>query len=192
MSGYKNTVFEELYSSYQAATTTTPTAAAVSLTVGMPAIIVPGLYMHKLGDDTSSLKFIMRGQMTATATVPTFTVGMAFTTSSTFAGTPVLATTAAFTPVAGTGAYFRMELDIGLRSLGLGAGSTVVAIGHISGALLPTATFGEQSLPATNTAPTVATWDEVQNYYLWPYLTLSAATAGNTMSVHMAKLYGEN
>jgi hypothetical protein len=194
MSGYKNSIFEELYSCYLAATTTTPTAAAVSLTAGQPAILIPGLYFHKLGDDASSLRLAVRGQMTATVTIPTFTVGVALTTTSTFGTTINLGSTAAFTPPSAfTGAWFHMEVDIGLRTLGLGANTSLVMTGKLEGDALPTATFGRASIPATNTSPAVATTvDNTINYYLWPYLTLSAATAGNTMSVHSVKLYGEN
>ena len=37
-----------------------------------------------------------------------------------------------------------------------------------------------------------ATIDVDQQIFLWPYLTLGAATAGNTVTMQMAKLYGEN
>lgn len=192
MSGYKGTIFEELYSCYQAATTTTPTAAAVSVTAGYPAIVVPGSYMTKLGDQASSLRLKFGGQMTATATVPTWIFGVAFTSAvpAAFSAATPLAATGTFTPTAGTAGYFDAEIDIGLRTLGLGAASTIVTTGKVTGALFPSPFF--QTIPATNVAPTVATWESDLQYFLWPYLTLSAATAGNTVSLHYCKLYGEN
>jgi hypothetical protein len=192
VSGYTNTVFEELYSSFGAATTTTPTAGAVSLTAGLPAIVVPGGYMNKLGAESSSLKIWFGGQMTATATVPTWLIGLAITSAvpPVFSATAPLGATATFTPTAGTGAYWRAEFDIGLRAIGLGAASTVVTVGKTEGALFPSPFW--QSVPATNVAPTIATWETDLQYFLWPYLTLGAATAGNTASVHFCKMYGEN
>ena len=40
------------------------------------------------------------------------------------------------------------------------------------------------SFPASGVAPTFSTWEMDLSYFLWPYLTLGAATAGNT--VHRA------
>jgi hypothetical protein len=34
--------------------------------------------------------------------------------------------------------------------------------------------------------------DPQQVTYLWPYITLGAATAGNTVTPQWGKLYGEN
>ena len=39
---------------------------------------------------------------------------------------------------------------------------------------------------------TMTVWQSDQEYYLWPYLTLGAATASNTVTVQYVKLYGEN
>jgi hypothetical protein len=193
MSGTTETIFEELYSCAQAATTTTPTAGAVSIVGGYPPLLVPGKYMGRLGDEASSMRVLIAGQMTATATIPTWKVGLQFTTSSslqTVAAANTLAETATWTPTAGTGGYFWMTTEIGFRASAAGAASTVVTVGRIEGALLPSPFLF--SLPATNVAPTNANWDVSQTYYLWPYLTLGAATAGNTMSVHIVKVYGEN
>lgn len=190
MSGGSGTIFEELYSSYAAATTTTPAAAAAAMNAAMPPIVIPAGFMGKLGNQCSSLRLKIAGQMTATATVPTWKMGLAFTTTSTFAGTPTLGETATWTPAAGTGSYWVAEFDIGLRAVAVGAASTVVTTGMVEGSLLPSPFV--QSVPAINVSPAVATWDVAQQYYLWPYLTLGAATAGNTVSVHMVKVYGEN
>lgn len=192
MSGYTGIPFEELYSCYQAATTTTPSASAVSVTAGYPPIVVPGGYMTGLGAKSSSLRLEFGGQMTATATVPTWLFGVAFTsvTPPAFSAAAPLGVTVAFTPAAGTGAYFDAVVKIGLRTLALGAASTVVTAGRVTGDRLPSPFY--TSLPATNTAPTIATWENDLQYFLWPYLTLGAATAGNTVSLHYCALYGEN
>ena len=193
MSGTTETIFENLYACYLAATTTTPATAATSLIGGYPPLILNSKYMGRLGDEASSLKMIIRGQMTATAVVPTWKLGLQFTTSSTIqtaSAANTLAETATFTPTAGTGAYFQMVIDVGLRISASGAASTVVTLGDVEGALLPSPFWA--SIPATNVAPTNANWDVSQAYYLFPYVTLGAATAGNTVSLHMLKVYGEN
>ncbi len=77
MSGYKPVGVEVLFSTYQAATISVPTAAPVTITAGWPAIIIPAGYFSDTGDWSSSLRFRMGGFMTATATVPTFSWGLA-------------------------------------------------------------------------------------------------------------------
>lgn len=191
MSGYTGTQFETLFSNYQAATTTTPTAGAVTITGGYPAITVPGMYFSTTGKFTRSLRMIMSGLMTATATVPTWQLGVAFTTTDSFAATPVLAVTGTYTPTAGTGAPWFAYLEIGIRTIALGASSTVVAMGQMASPLFTTSPF-MMAFPATGSSNTVTTWDIENQYYLWPYLTLGAATAGNTITTQVVKLYGEN
>lgn len=192
MSGYTGTLFEELYSYYGAATTTSPAASAVSITATYPPIVVPGGYMTGLGAKSSSLRLRFGGQMTATATVPTWLFGVAYTSATppSFSASTPLAATGTFTPSAGTGGYFICEVDIGLRTLALGAASTIVTMGKSEGSLFPSPFW--QSFPATNVAPTITAWESDLQYFLWPYLTLGAATAGNTVSLHFCKLYGEN
>src|SRR6202034_1782642 len=100
MSGYTMTQTEVLYSNWGPATTTTPTASAVSMVTGMPEIIVPGGYMAVTGRRSSTLRLRMGGLLTATAVVPTFTFGVAYTSAipGAFSASAVLATTAAITP----------------------------------------------------------------------------------------------
>lgn len=193
MSGYTQTFNELLYANFGPAATTTPTAAAVSMTAAMPEIIVPGGYMAVTGRRSSSLKLKLGGLLTATATIPTFTFGVAYTSAipGAFAGTPVLVTSAAITPNAGTNFPWWLDLDIGLRTLTPGAASTVITQGTIYSPLgFPSPT--EFALPTTGTVTGVTNWEADLQYFLWPYVTLSAATAGNTVTVQWAKLYGEN
>jgi hypothetical protein len=201
VSGYTGTIFEELYSYAQAATTTTPAAAAASVTQGYPPIYARPGQLKRLGDGTSSLKLILRGQMTTTATVPTFAFGVAWTQGipAAFSASNVLAVTATRTPgTAQAGAWFFWEADIGLRALGSGAASQVVTAGSIMCESLRPAAYSatqsdEWSLPATGTAGTSgSTIDTDQPLFLWPYVTLGAATTGNTVTTQLAKLYGED
>ena len=49
------------------------------------------------------------------------------------------------------------------------------------------------TLPPSGTGNTNGTGFDVQQpLYLWPYITLGAATAGNTVTPQIGNLYGEN
>lgn len=195
MSGYQPVGSEVLYSSYAQATTSVPAAAAATITAGMPPIVVPAGYMKNVGSWSSSLRLVVGGTMTVTATIPTWLWGLAAAVATTSApafsaSTPLGVSAAAAPPSAVTAVWFTAVYDIGLRAIALGAASTLVTVAQIQSVGVNAA--GEVTIPAANTAPTMATWDTTQSYVLWPYITLGAATAGNTVTVHYAKLYGEN
>jgi hypothetical protein len=84
-----------------------------------------------------------------------------------------------------------MELEIGLRTLTPGAASTVVSTGWIESPAGFSSPF-RFTIPTTGTVTGYTAWEADLQYFLWPYLQLSAATAGNTMTTEYAKLYGEN
>jgi hypothetical protein len=191
MSGYTQTNTELLYSFYGAATTSVPAAAAATITAAIPLCYVPAGYMGVTGYRSSSLKLKFGGYMTATATVPTFAFGFAYTSSSTFsAGTPLATLSNTVTPTAATGS-FEGEFDLGLRTLGTGAASTIWASGKVlCSPALTTSVFWLNPLGAGGTTMTI--WQTDVEYYLWPYLTLGAATASNTVTLQWMKLYGEN
>lgn len=195
MSGYKPIGTELKYASYALATTSVPTAAAVTITAGQPPIIIPSGYFSDTGDWSSSARLVMGGLMTTTATIPTWNWGLyaavATTSPPAFATTLALATTGASTPVSATANVpWWLIIDIGLRTLGLGAASTLVAWGMIQSTTVNTA--GELTFPATGAYTPPSTYDASQSYVLWPGLTLGAATAGNTVTTQYAKLYLEN
>lgn len=190
MSFYTGTQTEVLYSYAAAATTTTPTAAAVSMIATYPPVICPGGFFGKLGNQSSAMRLWLWGKATATATVPTWIFGISKTTTNTFAGTGGIQT-ATFTPAAVTAAYFRIIIDITLDSIGQTNNSTVFVNGIVDGPALVPSPF-ESTIPATNVANTWTDWQVDQQYYLWPYLTLGAATAGNTVTTQSLKVYGEN
>ena len=172
---------EVLHAYYGAATTSVVSASGVTITAGTPEIVVPAGYMCTLGKRSSSLKLKMGGFLTATATVPTFAFGLAYTAFAAppaFANTPVMATTTnTTTPTAGTGS-FKLECEIGLRH-------------PLSDQPRPRHSTNLQFAP-TGSGNTVTNWQSDQEYYLWPFILLGAATAGNTVTVQYVKLYGEN
>lgn len=202
MSGFTGLMFEQIYSFSGAATTTTPTAGAVTTTGTYPSIEIPAGYLTKLGKATSSLRLMLRGNMTTTATIPTWLWGVGWTQAvpGAFSATNGVATAARTPGAAQTAAWWHLDMDIMLRTIGLGASTstTISMTGTISSeGLLPSAfsttASGEWSMPAANvTSVSSAAIDVDQPLFLWPYVTLGAATAGNTVTTQMAKLYGEN
>lgn len=202
MSGFTGLMFEEIYSYAGAATTTTPTAGAVITTATYPTIEIPAGHFTKLGKASSSVKLMLRGQMTTTATIPTWLWGVAWTQTvpGSFVVTNGVATAARTPGTAGTGAWWHLDCDITLRAIAPGSSTstTIVMAGTVSSeGLLPSAfsttITSEWSMPATNVSgASSAAIDVDQPIFLWPYITLGAATAGNTVTTQMAKLYGEN
>lgn len=194
MSFYSGTQMELLHSFYGAATTSVPSASAVTITAATPEIVVPANFMAAVGKRSSSLRLEFGGYLTATATVPTWAFGLAYTAFATppafSAGTPLATLSNTITPTAATGS-FSAVCHIGLRTLGLGNASTIWASGSVAASpAVTTSIWWLNPLGAGGT--TVTTWQSDQEYYLWPYLTLGAGTAGNTVTVQYVKLYGEN
>ena len=205
MSGYTMTQGELLYSVNQASTVvTTPTVSpGASLIPGLPPIVVPGGYMANAGGHRqSSLKLELWGLLTATATVPTWGFSL-YTTSAVppvWAATNLLATvTSNFTPIAGTAPIY-MRWDIGIRTEGAyGANSTVVCMGYALCPLFPQGaqvaagvSAGQVYSPPAGTLGNTTTWETDLQYFLWPTLFCSAATALNSITTEIVKLYGEN
>jgi len=193
VSGFFGTQTELLYSFYGAATTSTPTTSpGSSITLTYPAIVIPGGIMGSVGSRSSSLRLEIGGLMTATATIPTWQFFLYLTTTNAFGTTLTLGSTGTFTPTAQTSAPWTSSIRIGLRTLALGGASTVLAQGSFTSIGFPTATFGIVPLPASGAITPLATWASDQQYFLWPALSLSAATAGNTVTTEYLTLAGED
>lgn len=197
MSGYKPIGIEELYSYFGAATTSTPTASpGGTITATYPPIVVPAGYMSRTGDWSSSLRLMIGGLMTATATVPTWQfacyASVATTSAPAFATSGItLFTSNTNTPAVTTANQpWDMDVHIGLRTLAPGAASTVACWGKITG--LAWASPFQMTVPSTGAYTPPSTWDNTQAYVLWPALILGAGTAGNTVTVEYCKMYGES
>lgn len=187
---------ELLWSETQAASASVPTASAVTATNGWPAITIPSGYFQRLGNLSSTVKLEIHGTLTATATVPTFAFGTAVTQAvpASFSASNLLhGISATTTPTAGTAFQYIYLVHISLRTLSTtpGANSTLVTTGYIECVSGFSSPF-KLTLPQTNGANTFTTYDVQQVGYIWPYITLGAATAGNTVTPQWGKLYGEN
>ena len=204
MSGYTQTTDELLFANYTAATVSVPTVSpGATITATYPPIEIPANYFKNAGSSiASSLRFEIGGLATVTATIPTWQfflyAAIATTSAPAFATTLTLGSTPTFTPgQAATNFPWDAVVNLGLRAISPGAASTVIAQGWFeSYAFAPAAysvTAGPKVfMPATGAYSPFATYDTTQAYLLWPALSLGAATAGNTVIVEYAKLYGEN
>ena len=192
MSGFTQTTNELLHSYFGAATVSAPvTATPVTITAGMPEIVVPAGFMQTLGKRSSSLKLELGGYMTDNAS-PTWSFGLAVTTGSppVFGSTLLLATpTTAVIPTTGSGSW-NMFANIGLRTLATGPTSTVWCNGVVTGNLFAAAPL--ELNPAGSGGTTMTTWQSDLEYYLWPYLTVTGTVTSNTVTTQFVKLYGEN
>jgi hypothetical protein len=203
VSGFTQTTDELLYAFYGAATVSSPTVSPGStITATYPPIEIPANTFTNVGSRSTSLKFEIGGLATVTAAIPTWQfflyIAVATTSAPAFATTTTLGSSPTFTPgQAATNFPWDLSVNIGLRTLALGAASTITCQGWAeSYAFTPaaySATAGPKVfIPATGAYTPLATYDTTQAYLLWPALSLSAATAGNTVTVEYAKLYGEN
>ena len=201
MSGFTQTTNELLYAYYGAGTPSVPTASpGVQMNVGYPPIIVPGGYMNNVGEHSSSLKLTGGGLMITSGSAPTWEFCLIMTTAqpgayvASVAAGSLVGSTAATAPTSSiTGATFSMEWNIGLRTLAVGAASTVTCFGQIwcPGAI---ASPGVMTIPASASSysPQFTAWPTDQQVYLWPQLIITGGTAGNTITMEWMKLYGEN
>lgn len=206
MSGYTMTQTELLYSNAVASTpvTTPTTTPGASMITGLAPIVIPGGFMNNAsGTRVSSLKLEIWGLITTTATIPTFGFSL-YTTSATppvWAGTNLLATTAAVAMNTTAGTYpFKMEAAIAYRTPNVAgataAGALICMMKMDSPAFYYT--NGERTTeeqywsPPAGTLGNWTTFEPDLQYFLWPTIYCSAATANNYCTCEIVKLYGEN
>lgn len=158
----------------------------------IPPIIVPAGFWYNLSAAGKSLRIKAVGRLGTTG-APTFTFTGRFLTSTTWSAAGVAMSSAAIT--AGTTvtlAPWIVELDITARSLVDGAtGLTLAILGEVRGGTSLAATGGIYSIPAANTAFTVALQNSVSQYF---YLSVACGTsnAANLIQLELIKAYGEN
>ena len=203
MSNFYNKPYELLYAFYGAATVSVPTTSpGATITAGYPPIIIPANYFGDVGERSSSLVLKIGGLATTTATIPTWQfflyAAIATTSAPAFATTNTIGSTATFTPGnALTNYVWNATIELGLRTLALGAASTVTAMGSFQSDIFGPSAFSTTqyelvTMPGPGAFTPFATYDTTQAYLLWPALSLGAATAGNTVTVEYCQLDGEN
>ena len=206
MSGYTMTQGELLYSVDLAGTVSVPTTTpGANAMLGYPPIVIPGGYFANIGSSyrTSSLLLEWGGLFIATATVPTFEIRLGYSTTDSWTATNIFTTTGVIAaPSANTGAWFDCRIHIAPRTQLIGTATTPTLItvsAHGVFTIYGTATATELtpqtwSLPvaAATYTPTATAIDSTVQTYLWPSVSLGAATAGNTLTTEYCKLYGQN
>lgn len=187
MSFFFGTQTELLYAFYGAATGLATFTTEASLQGTYPAVVLPGGLFANAGARSSSLKVVATGIMGSTAS-PTFTVAMRTTTATPpafSAGGTLLGTTAAMT-AANVSTPWRFEAEIGLRTLGVGAASTLAATGEFRSAGI-VSPFLSQFQNATPT-----TFEVDLQYFLWLSCACNASSGSNTMQMQSLRVYGED
>lgn len=186
---------ELIYASGQVATTSVPAAAAAAITLGLEAIQLPAGFMAATaGRKASSCQLIVDGVATATATIPTWKFGLSKTTAqpAVFSGTGGIESATFTPPGAITAAPFTLTYKLQYRTASTGGANGVVSVlGKIEGPQLLPSPF-QFTIPTNNGTRTWTDWEPDLPYFLWPYLTLSAGTAGNTVTVEQVRLFGES
>jgi hypothetical protein len=203
VSGYTQTTDELLFAFYGAATVSTPTSGnGGTITAGYPPIEIPAGYFANTGSRSSSLRLEIGGLASfpaspAACSFPVY-VTVATTSAPAFATTATLGATPTFTPgQTASNLPWDAVLNIGLRTLTLGAASTITCQGYFeSYAFAPaaySATAGPKVfVPAGGAYSPLATYDTTQTYLVWPAMIVASGVAGNTVTVEYCKLYGEN
>lgn len=192
MSFQTGTNAELLYAAVAASTNLATFTTEDNLQKTYPPVIIPAGFFQNPSAVGKSLRVKACGQI-GTTSAPTFTFTARLLTSTTWsAGGIVLGTSAALT--AGTTqtlAPWFLDLEITLRALSIGGASTVVTMGEIRSPLGLATPFAG-TIPANNTAPTVATLDNSVTYYLFLSAACGTSNAANLINLQMLKVYGEN
>lgn len=191
MSYITGTGMEVLYTSIATGTQLNTFTTEDNLMKTLPYCIIPaGFFYAPNGGVGKCLKVRAYGRLGTTGT-PTFTLSIRLLTSSTWSAAGIPFSTAALTGGSGvTLAPFQMDIDLVMRSMGTGAGSTIACMGTITAQTAFSVTGAV--IPAANTAFTAATYDNSVTNYLFLSAACSASSASNLIQLEMIKVYGEN
>lgn len=193
---YENTVPTDCIYSYHNASTNLATFTTEDnlMKTYPPAILRAGTWLNAQATG-KNLRVRASGQLGSTGT-PTFTWTVRLITGTTVwsaGGVPLGSTAALTTQTTVTLAYWFMDLQIGLRTLGIGGASTVVTTGTIYSPFgLATATNGGGTIPASNVAPTTATVDNSVQYLLWISAACGTSNAANLINMQSLVVTADN
>ena len=192
MSFLTGTSSEVLYSSIATGTQLNTFTTEDNLMKTLPYCIIPaGFFYNSQGATGKCLRVKACGRLGTTG-APTFTWSARLLTSSTWSAAGLAMSTAALT--AGTGvtlAPWFMDLEIVMRTLATGAASTLAIMGEVRSPLGLASPFAG-TMPTSNTAFTVTTFDHSVTNYLFLSAACSASSGSNLIQLEMLKCYGEN
>lgn len=193
MSFRTGTSAEVFYETITAGTQLDTFTSEANLMGGLPYCDIPPAFW---GCDPKSatgkcIKIKAWGRLGSTGT-PTYVWTVRLLTSSTWsAGGLSVATTTLTTQSGVTLGVWELEMDITMRTLGVGAGSTLCMFGKVWSPLGLAAPYGG-TIPTSNTAFTVTTFDASVTAYLFLSATCSASSGSNLIKLESMKVYGEN
>jgi hypothetical protein len=192
MSFLTGTSTEVLYSSVEAGTQLATFTTEANLQGGLAPVIIPAGFFFNKSSLGKAIKVSARGRLGTTGS-PTFNWSVRLLTSTTWsAGGILLGATGAVTAGATkTLSPWFLDLDITLRTLEAGAGSTLASLGIVRGPSALASPFAF-TIPADNTAFTVATLDNSLTYYLFLSVACGTSNALNLIALEQLKVYGEN
>jgi hypothetical protein len=192
MSFTTGTNTELMFSSSALATQLNTFTAEDNLQKTYPPIIIPAGFIQNLSATGKSLKVKANGRLGTTGS-PTFTWSARLLTLVTWSAAGILlGTTGAVTAGATkTLSPWFLDLDIVLQTLSIGGASTLKTMGEVRGPSALASPFAF-TIPADNTAPTVATFDNSVTYYLFLSAACGTSNAANLIQLEMLKVYGEN
>jgi hypothetical protein len=192
MSFLTGTSSEVLYDSIATGTQLNTFTTEDNLMKTLPYCIIPaGFFYNAQGATGKALRVKAMGRLGTTG-APTFTWILRLLTSSTWSAAGLAMSSAALT--AGTTqtlAPWFLDIEIILRTLGTGAGSTLAIMGEIRSPLGLASPFAG-TLPGNNTAFTVTTFDNSVTNYLFLSAACGTSNAANLIQLEMMKVYGEN
>lgn len=192
MSFLTGTSSEVLYSSIATGTQLNTFTTEDNLMKTLPYCIIPaGFFYNTSGATGKSLRVKACGRL-GTTSAPTFTWTMRLLTSSTWSAAGLAMSSAALT--AGTTvtlAPWYLDAEIIMRTLATGAASTLAIMGEVRSPLGLASPFAG-SIPASNTAFTVTTFDHSVTNYLFLSAACGTSNAANLIQLEMLKVYGEN
>lgn len=192
MSSYTNTNKEVLYNNVGVATQLNTFTTEDNLQKTYPPVIIPAGFFLNPAATGKNIQIKAWGQL-GTTSAPTFTWSIRLLTSTTWsAGGLLLGSTAALT--AGTTqtlAPFTLEAELSLKTLSIGGASTVQLMGEVRGPLAFASPFGG-TIPANNTAITLATLDNSTTYFLFLSVACGTSNAANLIQLTQLKVSGEN
>jgi hypothetical protein len=183
---------EILYASIATGTQLNTFTTEDNLQKTLAPVIIPAGFFYNNGAAGKSLKVRAWGRLgTTSGPTFTFTVRLIPSTVTWSAGGIAFSTAALTAGTTQTLSPWLLEADITMRSIGVGAASTIICMGMVEGALSLASPFAG-SIPANNTAITNATYDNSLFYTLWLSAACGTSNALNLIQLELLKVFGEN
>ena len=194
MSFLTGTQNELLYSTIATGTQLNTFTTEDNLQKTLAPVIIPAGFFYNAGATGKSLKVKAYGRAGITTGAPTFTWTVRLIPSTVTWSAAGIAFASVALPTnasAQTLAPWILELDLTLRTLSVGAASTIIVMGEVRAPILLATPF-MGTIPGNNTAITNATLDNSLYYSLWLSAACGTSNALNLIQLELLKVYGEN